>query len=279
MATRLSAGGIGSHDMVPLNIAAGAEPPSRGQATNLSGSHRPSTVLSHVEYFADEIVLNELEKRQIMGVPITRRISLAMLGCCCLATIVVAVMLTKAFSHGSSGSGGYEDQDQQPMELSAAEGKERYELFQSLLEPLVGGSVSVSGTPEASALYWMAYDDPARLNPRAKVDKVIQRFVLATLYYATNGEKWGKSYSFLSYNDECNWNHGSDSEIGAYCKADKRFVDTLILHNNNLNGTLPRDIGLLTHLSRVDMSGNDIRGHLPSTIGLLSKLTYLDFSK
>lgn len=273
MATRLSAG-VG-YEAAPLNIAAGAEE-SRGQATNLSGSHRPSTtnnILSQVEYFADEMVLGELEKREIMGMPINRRMSVAMVLCCCVSVVALIVIMIKAFSGGH-----HEESLPQTANISPQEGQKRYEEIQASLEPLTGVSITQKGTPEEAALYWMAYEDPMQLSPRAHIDKLTQRFVLATLYFATNGEDWEHHYSFLSDYDECEWHHDGDAPIGVYCDT-KGYVDGIILHALNLNGTLPRDIGLLTHLSHIDLAGNQIRGNLPSSLGILGELTHLDVSK
>lgn len=283
MATRLSAGaagGGGGNDLTPLNIAPGAEDRVRGQATNLSGSHRPTTnnagILTSVEYFADEIVLGELEKREIMGIPINRRMSLAIVACCCLSVVAVAVILAKTFSHG--GSHGDSEVQHNKATISQAEGDRRYKLFQSTLEPLTGASIDGSDSPEAQALYWISYDDSAQIDPQSHIDKVTQRFVLATLYFSTGGDNWEHSFSFLSHHDECEWNHGGDSLGGAYCN-DNGYVDTLVLSGLKMSGTLPKDVGLLTHLSHLDMSNNNVQEHLPSSIGLLHQLTHMDFSE
>lgn len=283
MATRLSVGGATNSDLVPLNLAAGAEPSARVPKTNLSGSQRPppasTNLIGQVEYFADEIVLGEMEKHQVLGVPVTRRMSRTMVGCCCLATIAIAVILGLTFS-GDSDSSQQESSTPPPLaQLSYEDGEKRYEAFLGILEPLVGSYATLGGTPEADAIMWLTYDDPARIDPHSKLDKVVQRFVLASFYFSTIGDGWTSNYNFMSYKDECDWNAGTSSSstmAGAYCKGDQRSVDTLILPQNNLAGSITRDIGLLTHLSHIDVSGNEIRGLLPSTISLLSKLSHLD---
>jgi hypothetical protein len=275
MATRLSAGLTGK-EIAPLNIAAGADDDfSRGQATNLSGSHRPTTnnIRSQVEYFADEIVLGELEKREIMGVPINRRMSRAIVACFCVAFILLAVILGKAFSGGDD-----HEESHNEVQITKAEGDMRYQLFKDALEPVTGASIATTGTPEADALAWMSYDDPAQIDPHADIDKVIQRFVLATLYLSTSGDDWEHSYSFMSHHDECEWNHSGDSTGGAYCNS-KGSVDSLILASLNLDGTIPKDLGLLTQLTHLDLSHNNMHQHLPSSIGLLHQLKHLDVSE
>lgn len=273
MATRLSASATGGQEVAPLNIAAGEDGQSRGQATNLSGSQAPAnaSLMTQVEYFADEMVLGELEKREIMGMPINRRMSVAIVLCCCVLVAVVMVILGKTFSGGG-------EQQMEHAKISEASGKERYMRFQNALEPLTGGSITEDGTPEEAALRWLAYDDPHQLSTDSHIDRITQRFVLATLFFATNGDTWLHWYRFMSHHDECEWNHGDDTLVGAYCN-NKNFVEKLILDNLNLTGTLPRDIGLLTHMEHLDLSNNEIHSHLPSSIGILGKLTHLDISK
>ena len=36
--------------------------------------------------------------------------------------------------------------------------------------------------------------------------RVIQRYVLATLFFSTNGNDWTETYEWLSDDHECNWN-------------------------------------------------------------------------
>lgn len=275
MATRLSAGG--GTQVASFNIAAGEA--AENHATNLSGSHRPTdgggshNILSQAEYFADEMVLGGMEKREIMGVRVTRRMSLAMVACFCLASVSLIWIVSKALFGGRG-----EEDDFKPATLSEKEGLERFNKILNMLEPLTGTAISEEGTPEEKALRWLAYDDPARLDPDTHIDLLTQRFVLGTLWEATEGNNWDHQYSFRSHYDVCDWNQGSSSEFGAYCNSDG-FVEKLKLDSNQLNGPLPRDIGLLTHLVHLDLKINQLGDHMPSSFGLLHKLTHLDLSK
>jgi hypothetical protein len=237
--------------MVPARQAAGVQP----------------TLMQQAEQFADEMVLSEIEKRTLFGRPITRKMSLAMVGGCIVAGIVLIVIIVKAISGGD---------DTQTETISAKEGKLRYQLFSNSLMPLVGSSVVTQGTADEMALHWLSYEDPLAINPRQGIDKVVQRFVLANIYFATKGDDWVNSCSFLSEKDECDWNEG-DGVMGALCNSDG-FVDRLTLSNHKLDGTIPRDLGLLTHLTHVDLSGNKLHGELPSTLGFLGMLSHLDVS-
>ena len=47
--------------------------------------------------------------------------------------------------------------------------------------------------------------------------------------------------------------------------------------SSTTGSTIPSEIGLLTHLVRLDMPGNELTGRIPSSIGNLTKLTWLSF--
>jgi hypothetical protein len=269
-------GGSGAQkneDFEPLNLDVGGNVVQ--PTTTLSGGGDQQTLiqqaeygLRHAEQFADEMVLTPIEKHTLFGRPITRRMSLAMVAGCIIAAIVLVVIIVHALTKGD---------DEPSAKFSAKEGQQRYELFAGVLMPLVGSSVVTEGTPEEEALHWLAFNDVLALDPHASIDKVAQRFVLATIYFATRGGTWVNSKIFLNHKDECDWNLPGEEVNGAQCD-ESGFVDRLTLRNDNLDGTLPRDIGLLTHLTHVDLSGNKIQGELPSSLGNLGMLTHLDLS-
>jgi hypothetical protein len=96
-----------------------------------------------------------------------------------------------------------------------------------------------------------------------------QRLALMSLYESTNGTNWDLSaqmnWGSLNVN-ECEWE-------GVTCTNGK--VTDLDKFDNNLKGTIPADIGLLTELVHLDLGNNTLSGPLPSTLGSLSKLTGL----
>ncbi len=97
-----------------------------------------------------------------------------------------------------------------------------------------------------NALWWITRDDPMQLPvpasdvPNSDPDtlKLLQRYVLAVLFFATNGEQWTFDYLFLSEYDVCSWSSArlnddfwADGEIeirGIACDADGR-VNTVRL--------------------------------------------------
>ena len=110
-------------------------------------------------------------------------------------------------------------------------------------------------------------------------ERKIQRYVLATLYYSTNGDQWINNQYWLSDEDECTVWFSRVAEVpsDSICNMDKQML-TLDLDYNNLQGRLPIEIGLLKHLRRAELYGGPqgfLTGTLPSQIGLLTALQSL----
>lgn len=101
----------------------------------------------------------------------------------------------------------------------------------------------------------------------------LQRFVLAVLYYSTNGDSWGKNDLWLSDIDECNWYFTH----GGICDSRNTIV-ALALSSNALNGTLPwTEMGILNRsLVSIDFKENDISGSITDAVGELSGLSGVD---
>jgi hypothetical protein len=136
-----------------------------------------------------------------------------------------------------------------------------------------------TASPHSLALTWLK-DDPIAMSKDRDTSVVLQRYVLAVLYYSTFGSGWDESYDFLSDVDVCMWNNGTDSANGGegvFCSTDDLTIDWVAMSDNNLrSGTLPWELFLLTNLTHIDLSWNELKGTIPTRIGLLTKLDYLD---
>jgi len=97
-----------------------------------------------------------------------------------------------------------------------------------------------------------------------------QKAALQGIYEATNGPSWTYNTQWLvAGTNECDW-------YGVSCDAEG-YITTLSLNNNNLDGALSTDIGLLSYIKYLRMYNNaNLSGTIPSEIGALKSLTSLD---
>ncbi|CAN0326977.1 unnamed protein product, partial [Scytosiphon promiscuus] len=81
------------------------------------------------------------------------------------------------------------------------------------------------------------------------------RDVLVALYSATDGPNWKKN---------TNWNTGAPLSEWYGVTADQGRVVELRLDNNNLQGTIPPDLGKLTALKSLHLEENHLSGEYVS---------------
>lgn len=234
-----------------------------------------------------------------------------------LAVVVIALSLglttrgTGTESSGSSVSSNESGMDQsgsQENPILEEDYQERREgaiaLLETLYEDFEGGvDIFESSSPLASedriaALDWLVKQDMVPIPPlpgntseavmqdyEQQVYKVRQRYVLALLYMATNGENWDEQYNFLSTFDECLWTsiYNPDS-VGSYAEDefnvrgaicnDKGQIEKFAMWWNGMSGTLPHELSLFSDsLKELNIAGGSISGSIPSS---LTKLTNLE---
>jgi hypothetical protein len=114
--------------------------------------------------------------------------------------------------------------------------------LESLLIPVSfdnGTALRTVSSPQNKALIWLSNN--TYLNLYSNATK-IQRYALATLFYSTNGNSWYSKTHWRSNRDECAWD-------AVYCD-DNDSIEALNLDSNNLVGTIPNELGLLTNMSK-----------------------------
>jgi hypothetical protein len=132
-----------------------------------------------------------------------------------------------------------------------------------------GASVSTPNTPQNDALQWLA-KNPS-LDTYSDAQKV-QRYVMATLFFSTNGPNWIMSDGWLSNDGECTW-------FGFWLSCDDAGVlNELDLRENNMSGALPVELSWLDSLSRLNFRDNQISGQIPTEFGRLSSIIFLQLS-
>ncbi|CAB9515264.1 Leucine Rich Repeat [Seminavis robusta] len=157
---------------------------------------------------------------------------------------------------------------------------------------------SDSNSPQALAYQWLLDDNDAGETLLSE-DRILQRFALATLFYATRGPtEWLQSNHWLNHSrHECDWFQNKDQYTvlgatsnnetipdGSPCwdPASPNQTDSLQylrLQQNQLQGTLPPELSLLTNLVRLDLMSNDLTNTIPTELGQLSLLQVLGLSE
>ncbi len=94
--------------------------------------------------------------------------------------------------------------------------------------------------------------------------------VLVTLYNSTDGANWKDHSGWLETNTPCSWDKVT-------CSAG--HVSELKLYYNQLSGTIPPELSLLSHLTVLSLSRNELSGTIPPELSLLSHLTVLYLSR
>ncbi|KAG7350956.1 two component regulator [Nitzschia inconspicua] len=133
-----------------------------------------------------------------------------------------------------------------------------------------GIALTVPWSPQGRAYAWLVQDTRETNYP---TQQILQRYIMATLYYATFGDNWLANDSWLSSESECTWFNKSRSS--PVCNSNNELV-SLQLDLNNLGGSLPAELGLLSNsLERITLRGgpsNFLSGTLPPELGYLTRL-------
>jgi len=162
--------------------------------------------------------------------------------------------------------------------------------------------VRQSGSSQEWAAQWMAGliepPDSLQMPVPDSLDEetappFVERFVLATLYHATQGALWRNNYYFLYPKGHCTWfyfdnenfdptqikSKDSQAPRGVLCNpeahANDYRVEEIWIANNNLKGQLPSELGLLKGLKILSLDGNRIHGTIPSDLAKLTNLEHL----
>ncbi|CAB9497885.1 leucine Rich Repeat [Seminavis robusta] len=146
--------------------------------------------------------------------------------------------------------------------------------------------------PQLQALNWLAYEDTYSTPDLAfslDTNKTLQRYALATFYFAMGGDNWrdcpGRSMQYcewtipgqakwLSPVDECEWafltcNENATLEEIRVEKGDGG------LYGNSVIGTLPKEMSLLSNLKTFDVATNLMMGGLGTAFSSTTSLIVL----
>jgi Leucine-rich repeat (LRR) protein len=203
-----------------------------------------------------------------------------------IIVVVVAVTTSKASGNGSQATTGPPEESESiesPLSTLAAVFPTTV-LPDDTVEAIESKSVKL---PQVQAYNWLLEDPNLSEYSEAKR---LQRFALATFYYATNGQGWlpeGTENSWVRYDvHECSWFssaqqqgrttcRGFDSNTNVTSPFDHYEYVSLMLSGElpnlykRVKGTLPLEMSLLSSLEILDLGLQQLRGSIPD-LGTLS---------
>mmetsp|Transcript_25953 Transcript_25953/g.43288 ORF Transcript_25953/g.43288 Transcript_25953/m.43288 type:complete len:1058 (-) Transcript_25953:34-3207(-) len=254
----------------------------KGEESNLPVVYADSSPLS-IKH-----LLNERPFRRIACVAL-----IAVLG----AVIGIVVYFTVLKEDNADGS-GFLLTGSPTMTPSAAPTFISEEIKEAAAQLSGWNAVEDMTSPQFKAVSWISTFD--EIDTRGLGDAFDQRYALVVMYYSFKGDDWINQEQWLDPNlHECEWSGG------IFCRYDvteTRVVTGFDATRNNLRGTIPPEVGLLssseafripknsvagtipdafgsmTSLSVADMTGNDLTGSIPTTIGGARDLILIDFS-
>lgn len=181
--------------------------------------------------------------------------------------VLVVVTLLAALLAGKGRNDGTKDDA-----ISAASAPATLTLEQCALAQLPAcakNKITVSNSPQQQAFQWLL-NDTATDVANYPTERVMQRFSLATLFFATNGLDWHKNTNWLSHeHHECDWHWSNRTESSfstkcvppESCCNDNGVLEHLWLDNNGLNSkSLPEELCLLTNLKSLNVEQNTLHG-------------------
>jgi Leucine-rich repeat (LRR) protein len=157
--------------------------------------------------------------------------------------------------------------------------------FRPTLPPYTLDSLRNASSPQYAAYKWATEVDElpwaeAPGNESLRLERMNQRFALATLFLATGGRtSWKNGTGWLNKSThECSW-FGSGCpgyvhENGSFVLQDWR-LDSLDLASNDLQQSLPREIGILSSIKALNLEKNVLAGVPPAELGALTLLRAL----
>ncbi|GAX25808.1 hypothetical protein FisN_9Lh010 [Fistulifera solaris] len=111
-----------------------------------------------------------------------------------------------------------------------------------------GASIRLEGTPQYRAYLWLEEDIVLQdIEPNLDA-RLIQRYALAVFYFSTNGDTWTRGENWLSASDECLWQTDAPETTSCNGNTSPTDVSQLVFDKNNIGGTLPAELSILTNL-------------------------------
>jgi len=135
-----------------------------------------------------------------------------------------------------------------------------------VLPPNTLALMNIPGTCQNWSREWLRTGKDTK---ELEVDRIRQRFAMALMYCEFDGPNWLESDLWVSDLHECDWY----TMIGVDPCGDDEKYQVIRNYGQQMRGTLPPEISMLSSLWEITLSGNLLEGPIPQE---LSKLSLLD---
>lgn len=154
------------------------------------------------------------------------------------------------------------------IEIIAPDVRALYDEMRMVLIPAIYGAdwtdtAHNSCDARNQALLWLSSG-----NNRQNASDMVQRFILAVLYYEWMGHDWDDNTWWLTERNECEW-------AFATCDTEDGQVVSLGFKANNMAGSIPSEISFLGHLKELSITDNHLEGTIPSELMQIASLQKL----
>jgi Leucine-rich repeat (LRR) protein len=207
-----------------------------------------------------------------------RKISIAVALGIIVATVFISIGVV--IGRDSNGSGSSTNNNDESATPSVDE--KRLGEIMTLITNMGWADETVqwdTSSPQRKAAAWLTSGDPKKMEVDA-TEEFMNRYILATIYYALDGDNWAYDLDWFTSSDVCEWTRnfetkeGTPIEIGVTCN-DGGHIKELYLPKMNMKGTIPHEMGLLLDLKDLNLFGNELRGSIPDSMKNLRALEVL----
>lgn len=191
-----------------------------------------------------------------------------------VAVIVPVVLVTQNGSKATTSSSPNPAPTPQLVDTDTASTEFLEKLKPLLSNDSLDALLNDIDSPQSQSLKWLLERSNFQEWP---FHRQVQRYAMATIYYAMGGPLWIYRHNWLSNETECQWFQRGSKEKN-FCDDGTTSLLFLNQSANALNGKIPDEIGLLSSLTILDLSQNRITGTLSTAFSSLTALTTLSLN-
>lgn len=130
-----------------------------------------------------------------------------------LLFVVTVVVISKKDESPSAIANPSESDFLDPAQEKVVEVLKTVSEYEALLAP---------GSPQNRAATWIAHDQLGEFYlADHDIENLTQRYIMAVLFFALDGENWGDDLGFLTTKDVCRW---SDTKLDSNVLSDSMFI-------------------------------------------------------